>query len=555
MAVSNPKKSRTLLIVASIVGVLVLLVLTLPFLIDVDRFRPQVEAQLKNSLGRDVSIGRLNFSIVRGGVLAEKLIIGDDPGFSKDPFIVAKSLKIGVEWMPLITSRALHITSLTLQNPQVHLLRSPSGKWNFSSLGSTTPAKAPAAGASPSRTPDISVQKLSIANGIITIGRAHSSGKQYSYSDVDLTARNIAYGSTIPFTVSAKTPPSGTLKIEGSAGPLNQSDMAATPLTAHVTIKNLDLANTGFVDPSSGIGGLLDYDGDIKSNGQAVHTEGKTKIANLKLVKAGAPARQPITLDYATDYDVAPQSGTLKRGDIHVGSSTVHLTGDYETRSDTVVHMKMQGSNLPIQDIEGLLPAFGVVLPAGSSLQGGTATADLSISGPVSRLVTTGPIDISNARLKGFDLGSKLAPVAKLAGLKTGGDTLIQTLSSQLQVAPEGIKADNLNLIVANLGSLTGAGTIGANNQLNFKMLAKFAHSGNTIAGIANKLGLGSAEEGIPFRVEGTTAAPVFVPDVGAALARGKLGSPLSNANDPNAQQKKGLGGLLNGILGKKKQQ
>ena len=217
--------------------------------------------------------------------------------------------------------------------------------------------------------------------------------------------------------------------------------------------------------------------------------------------------------------------------------------------------MKMQGSNLPIQDIEGLLPAFGVVLPAGSSLQGGTATADLSISGPVSRLVTTGPIDISNARLKGFDLGSKLAPVAKLAGLKTGGDTLIQTLSSQLQVAPEGIKADNLNLIVANLGSLTGAGTIGANNQLNFKMLAKFAHSGNTIAGIANKLGLGSAEEGIPFRVEGTTAAPVFVPDVGAALARGKLGSPLSNANDPNAQQKKGLGGLLNGILGKKKQQ
>jgi len=261
-------------------------------------------------------------------------------------------------------------------------------------------------------------------------------------------------------------------------------------------------------------------------------------------------------LDYATDYDVAPQSGVLKKGDIHVGSSTVHLTGDYETRSDTVVRMKMQGSNMPIQDIEGLLPAFGVVLPAGSSLQGGTASANLSLNGPVSRLVTTGPIDISNARLKGFDLGSKLAPVAKLAALKVGGgDTLIQTLSSQLQVAPEGIKADNLNLIVANLGSLTGGGTIGANNQLNFKMLAKFAHSGNTIAGIANKIGLGSAEEGIPFLVQGTTSSPVFVPDVGAALVRGKITSPLSNPNDPNAQKNKGLGGMLNGILGKKKPQ
>ena len=54
--------------------------------------------------------------------------------------------------------------------------------------------------------------------------------------------------------------------------------------------------------------------------------------------------------------------------------------------------------------------------------------------------------------------------------------------------------------------------------------------------------------------MQGTTSSPVFVPDVGAALARGKLGS-LSNPNDPNAQQKKGLGGLLNGILGKKKPQ
>src|SRR5204862_7091038 len=111
-----------------------------------------------------------------------------------------------------------------------------------------------------------------------------------------------------------------------------------------------------------------------------------------------------------------------------------------------------------------------VVLPAGSSLQGGTISTDLALNGPVDRLVTSGPINIANARLAGFDLGSKMASVAKLAGVKTGGDTLIQTLSSQLQVAPEGIKADNLNLIVANLGSLTGGGTIGADNQLNFKM-------------------------------------------------------------------------------------
>lgn len=555
MAVTNGKKGRALLIVGSIVGVLVLLVLALPFVVDVDHFRPRIEAQLKTSLGRDVNIGKLNLSIIAGGVSADKVMIGDDPSFSKDPFIVAKSLNIGIEWLPLITARAIHVTSLTLQEPQVTLLRAPSGKWNFSSLGAATQSKAPG-NSSPANTPNISVQKLNITDGLITIGRAHSYGKQYSYSNVDLTAKNIAYGSTIPFTLSAKTPPNGSLKIQGDAGPLNQSDIAASPLTAHVTVKNLDLASTGFIDPASGIAGLLDYDGDVKSNGHVVHTDGATRIASLRLVKAGAPARQPVTLNYATDFDIDRQAGKLDKGDIHVGSSTAHLAGTYETHSDTTVHMKLEGSNLPIQDIEGLLPAFGITLPAGSSLQGGTASANLSINGPVSQLVTSGPVDIANAKLKGFDLGSQLSSVAKLAGLKTGtGDTLIQTLSSQLQVAPEGIKADNLNLVIANLGSLTGAGTIGANNQLNFKMLAKFAHSGNTIAGLANAVGLGNAQEGVPFLVQGTSSRPVFVPDFGAALARGKLGSPLSNPNDPNAQQQKGLGGLLNGILGKKKSQ
>src|SRR5262249_25882449 len=200
-------------------------------------------AQLKTSLGRDVNIGKLSLSIIGGGVSADKVVIGDDPSFSKDPFIVAKSLNIGIEWLPLISSRAIHVTSLTLEEPQVTLLRAPSGKWNFSSLGATTQSKAPSSSA-PANTPNISVQSLNINNGRITIGRAHSYGKQYSYSDVDLTARNIAYGSTIPFTLSAKTPPNGSLKIAGDAGPLNQNDMAASPLTAHVTVKNLDLGST-----------------------------------------------------------------------------------------------------------------------------------------------------------------------------------------------------------------------------------------------------------------------------------------------------------------------
>src|SRR5947207_1003511 len=220
MAGSSSTKKRALVIGVSIIGVLVILVLALPFIIDVDHFRPQIEAQLKSSLGRQVMIGRLNLSVLAGGISAEKVIIADDPVFSNDPFVVAKSLDIGLEWWPLISSRAIRIDSLTLQDPQLTLLRSPSGKWNFSTLGATAAKPQLTKSSSSSTAPtNFSIQSLKIANGTITVGRAHSAGKKYAYQNVDLTAKNIAYGSTIPFTLTAKTPPDGKLKVEGSAGP------------------------------------------------------------------------------------------------------------------------------------------------------------------------------------------------------------------------------------------------------------------------------------------------------------------------------------------------
>ena len=90
--------------------------------------------------GREVKVGNLSLSILSGSVSAEDLSIADDPAFSKDPFIRAKSLKVGVEVMPLIFSKTLHVTDITLDKPEIALLRDASGKWNFSSLGSKSDA-------------------------------------------------------------------------------------------------------------------------------------------------------------------------------------------------------------------------------------------------------------------------------------------------------------------------------------------------------------------------------------------------------------------------------
>ncbi|HTC94421.1 MAG TPA: AsmA family protein [Terriglobales bacterium] len=545
-------KKKMLYIAGGLAGIVVVLVIAAHLLIDANSFRPAIEAQLSNSLGRQVKIDDLSLSLFSGGISARDISIADDPAFSHAPFLTAKSVDVSVELMPLLLSRSVRLTALTLKEPELVLLRSSSGKWNFSSLGGG-PKAASTASAPNSPPQELAIQKLQIVNGRVTVGSWLNPENPSKYEAVNVTARNVSYESQIPFTFAAMTPGGGDVKVEGTAGPINRVDTAETPLSAAITLQHLDLATTGFIDPSSGLGGLLDYTGTLKSDGKNAHTEGTVKAERLRLTRNGGPAKAPVTVDYATDYDLAQQAGVLSRGDIHTGTSTAHLLGNYTQGQSTVVHLKLNGSALPMADIEGLLPAVGVVLPAGAGLQGGTADAALAIEGAVDRLVTTGDLNVSNARLTGFDLASKMSTLSALTGMKGGADTLIQTLSSNLRIAPEGIRADNVKLIVPAIGTMTGRGTIGANNTLDFHMLATLANpgQGSTLGKMASGIPvLGQSAKGtIPFMIQGTTSSPVFVPDVAGMVSGGMLTS-LQPQQQPGQQ---GLGGMLGGLLGKKK--
>src|SRR5258707_13734528 len=126
---------KTFKIILVVVGVLIVLVLVLPFLIPVNQFRPTIEEKASAALGRKVQLGNISLSLLSGSLSAEALSIGDDPKFSSAPFLTAKSLNVGVEMMPLIFSKTLNVTGVTITSPQVTLLHNAAGVWNYSSLG------------------------------------------------------------------------------------------------------------------------------------------------------------------------------------------------------------------------------------------------------------------------------------------------------------------------------------------------------------------------------------------------------------------------------------
>lgn len=527
---------RVLKIVGIVVVIILLVVIALPFLVNVNSFRPKLESELSTALGREVKVGNLSLSILSGSVSAEDLSISDDPAFSKDPFIRAKALKVGVEVMPLIFSKTLHVTDITLDKPEIALLRDASGKWNFSSLGSSSEAEKKPASTGPSSTANLSVSKLDVTDGRLSVNRANSSIKPHVYDKVNISVRDFSLTSQFPFTITANLPAGGTAKLDGKAGPINSSDVSASPLQAQVNIKGLDLTASGFVDPSTGIAGVADFDGTLNSDGKMAKTSGTLKADKLKLSAKGTPATQPVQVKYATDYDLVKQGGTLTQGDVTLGKALAKLTGTYQSQGEsTVLNMKLNADGMPVDDLQAMLPALGIILPSGSKLQGGTLSVNVGIVGPVDKLVITGPIRLAQTKLAGFNLASKMSAISALSGTPSGSDTSIQNLSTDARVAPEGVRTQNINLTIPALGTVTGNGTISPGGALDYKMNASL--SGGAVTGLTQLAGIGGKGGSIPFFIQGTTSDPKFMPDV-----KGMVGSQL----------KGGLGGALQGLTGQK---
>ena len=530
-------------IVGIVIAALFVIAIALPFFINVNNYRPQIESNLSSALGRPVKVGDLSLSILSGSVEANQLSIADDPKFSNTSFIQAKSLKVGVELMPLIFSKQLNVTHLAIEKPQIALLRNREGIWNFSSLGNQAgqTAKTSEKSSGPGAGENLSVGKMEISDGTISLGSAPARRTPVVYDKLNVTVKDFSFTNRFPVTVSSALPGGGSMKIDGMAGPINATDTALTPGQVKIKLSKLDLSQSAIVNPETGITGSADFDGTATSDGHVVKANGTLKASSLKLVPKGSPSSQTVQVVFTVEHDLQKETGELTQGNVAIGKAIAKLSGTYNMHGEsTSIHMKLDGEAMPVDDLEGLLPALGVKLPTGSRLKGGTLSVNIAADGPVDKVVATGSIRMSNTALAGFNLGSKLSALSAVTGKQIGGgnDTAIQTVSSDVRYAPEGTRLDKIDLVIPSLGTVTGAGTVSPSNELDFKMVADL--SGGVGGGLTKVVGHGSG--GIPVHVGGTTSSPTFMPDM-----KGLVGNQLKSIVPT------GKSNPLGGLFGKKK--
>ncbi len=238
---------RPIRIIAIVVGILIVIAIALPFLVDVNSFRPKLESELTSALGRQVKVGNLSLSIFSGTVSADNISIADDPAFSQQSVCdrqVAQSRRRGdAAGLFQDAARHRHHAGRAADHP------AEGGKWEVELLQHRRQCAAqptqpvpqaeqpggPSGGA-------LSVDKLNISNGRLLVGEANSSQKPHVYDKVDLEVTNFSATSQFPFTLTAALPGGGDVNLNGKCGPINAGNAAETPFEATIKVRKLDLA-------------------------------------------------------------------------------------------------------------------------------------------------------------------------------------------------------------------------------------------------------------------------------------------------------------------------
>ena len=131
--------ARLLKIIAALFSAVILIIIiaavALPLIIDPNDFKPEIQAAVKENLGRDLEIeGNIELSVFPWiGVSTGKLILSNAQGFSDKPFAQIAESQIKVKLIPLF-SKQIEVNTLVFKGVILNLAKNKKGISNWSDL-------------------------------------------------------------------------------------------------------------------------------------------------------------------------------------------------------------------------------------------------------------------------------------------------------------------------------------------------------------------------------------------------------------------------------------
>lgn len=403
---------RKLLAVIGVVAALfVLAFLILPNFIDVNCYRPQIEAELQKNLGRPVSLGNMHLSLLPPAVRVDGFSVVEDPAFGNGDFAKAHQLYVSVKLLPLL-HKDVQVSSLELRQPDMELIKDQNGRWNLSTLGKRQQPGAPSRQPSAERPssehqPNLALDNLKITDGTVAVTDRQAGQGRTVYDHIDLALKNCAPGK--PFSVDAVAHLLGkgsqSIQLNASVGPIKESNLPATPFTGTVKLNNVDLPSIQKYLNSpqlANMSGVVTGTTDINNENGKLSSRGSLNIKDARV--HNVDIGYPIKADYRFTEDMAANLIKIDNADIELGSTPLAISGTVNLQPrPSQVDLHLRASAVSISEAARLASAFGVAFSPGMNVSG-RFNADVQAKGAANQPAMNGRVSAHDLVVSGGDL-------------------------------------------------------------------------------------------------------------------------------------------------------
>lgn len=561
--------------------ILILLVLvglvSLPFVIPVETLKNQAVAQIEKLTGRKVSMGKVSLSVFPNIALSADDVKIGQPEWVKgsDAMAQVKNLRIGVELMPLFKTD-IHVTDISLDTPSIHLVKNgEKANWQFNSAGvaqakedAKAEDKAEAVPAKKgSAVMPLRLDSFSISNGTIVFEDSAGGTKQsVAQANVKLTSKDL--------------PKSLTLK--GDAVYNGTKTTIALTLGSPFEISEGGVSNVDLKASMNDIS--VDWVGTLAMKAGKPTITGTVKLPELNTAKgaaegkAGGAAAAPASSERWSSAPISMQPLNAANADVNVEIGKLVLTK--MTLDNVKAHVKLNNGALSA-DVDEMKLFSGAVKLAVTAQAAGAAGIKASMTNVqveemlqtlaqsnvmtgamsgevnlnmrgnsqramVSSLDGTGSFDMKDGSYRGgnfLDMTRNIATSFQ-RGTNAADKTDFKELSGTFN-AKDGVFFNEDLKMTGTLLSLTGKGQIDLPQWLVHYMVTPVV--------ITNRGSETSAASGlaVPVKIEGNLDSPSYHPDLSSALQEGlknpeKLKENLQNIKDiKKGLTKEGLQNLL----------
>jgi uncharacterized protein involved in outer membrane biogenesis len=447
---NDPVRRRSLR--KSAIGLAILLFLVLaglilaPALVDLNRLKPRIAAQLAAETGRSVELlGPLGLSLLPGlTITAHDIRLANLPGAAAKDMVRLRALEVKPAFWPLLKG-AFEIRSARLIQPEIELERLADGSdnWHFT----------PAAGAGDVFV--LALERCAVEDGTVTY-RSPSAVERFEHID----ATTALGGPAGPFDASGTLVTHGaSLTVAVQSGAL---DAAEVPLRATVSAKPLAQLELDAV--------LSGGAGDRRLSGKLKLTAENFQAMAATLTRLSVPAVLAQSFALTGELTGSPRGLALDKLalDLGVAHGEGRLNLDFGT--PLALALKLSVGRL---DLDRWSASHKAALPpAPGVLRGGGAVAPVDPTAPLPLAPQPPPPSVKTGIAFGIDtlfwhgglvrnvrleasLADEALTIERLTALLPGGAAL--SLSGSGRLAPDGAQAQGLAEVNADdLRSLLG---------------------------------------------------------------------------------------------------